>query len=608
MKESYAEGPASHGDPESCVRPSDGPGEALTGAHTGEVLSREIRQSQGADAVVLSGRQHLHERNGEFMEAPARSETFSMCGNSMRENRETSLPPSGDGPEGRVGKAIGRTPTMHGSEESDRPIVPTKSPNKPRQPGAEAMEGRGLVKENTGQQNTLRTQRREGVPSALDRVRQAAQRSKAVRFSALFHHVTQEGLREAFMSIKRKASPGIDGVTWTQYEQDLDSNIADLHARLHRGAYRVKPSRRAYIPKADGRLRPLGIAALEDKIVQRVAAEVLNSIYETDFLGFSYGFRPGRRAHEALDALAMGIRTQKISWVLDADIRGYFDAIDHGWMMKFLEHRIADRRVLWLIQKWLTAGVVEEGKWTESTVGSPQGASLSPLLANIFLHYVLDLWVQSWRKRKAEGDVIIVRWADDFVIGFQHGWEAQSFLEELRERFKKFSLELHPEKTRLIRFGRFAKRDAVRYDGRRKPETFNFLGFTHQCRVNRNGTFMVVRTTMRKRLTAKLKGVKEELRKRMHEPIGKQGRWLASVVRGYFQYHAIPLNGAAIDAFRTQVARLWYRTLKRRSQRSNLNWGRMTQIVDAWLPKARILHSYPEQRFAERIRDKSRVR
>ena len=608
MKESYAEGPASHGVPESCVRSREGSGEALTGAHAGGALSREIRHTQGADAVVLSGRQHLHERNGEFMETPARSKTSSMRGNSLRENRETSPPPPGIGPGGRVGKAIGHNPTMHGIEESDRPIVPAKSPNKTGQPVAEAAEGRGLVKENTDQQNTLRTQRREGVPSALDRVRQAAQRNKAERFSALFHHVTPERLREAFMSIKKKAAPGIDGVTWVQYERDLDSNIADLHARLHRGAYHVKPSRRAYIPKADGRLRPLGIAALEDKIVQRVVAEALNSIYEVDFLGFSYGFRPGRRAHEALDALAVGIRQKKISWILDADIRGYFDAIDHTWMMKFLEHRIADRRVLRLIRKWLKAGVVEEGKWTESTVGSPQGASLSPLLANVYLHYVLDLWVQAWRKRKAQGDVIIVRWADDFVIGFQHGEEAQSFLEELRDRFEKFSLELHPEKTRLIRFGRFAKRDAVRYDGRRKPETFNFLGFTHQCRVNRNGKFMVGRTTMRKRLTAKLKGLKEELRMRMHESTVKQGKWLASVVRGYFQYHAIPGNYEALDAFRTQAARLWYRTLKRRSQRSTLNWQRMTKFVNTWLPKARILHPWPEQRFAERIRDKSPVR
>ena len=608
MKESYAEGPASHGDPESCDRSREGSGEVLTGAHTGEVLSRENSSIQGADAVELCGRQHLRGRYGESTEAPARSETFSMCGNSMRENRETSLPPPGDGPEGRVGKAGGRTPTMHGNEESDRPVLPAKSPNKTGQPVAEVMEGRGLVKENTGQQNTLRTQRREGVPSALDRVRQAAQRNKVERFSALFHHVTQDRLRAAFTNIKKKATPGIDGVTWGQYERDLDSNIADLHARLHRGAYHVKPSRRAYIPKADGRLRPLGIAALEDKIVQRALAEVLNSIYETDFMGFSYGFRPGRRAHEALDALAVGIRTKKICWILDADIRGYFDAIDHGWMMKFLEHRIADRRVLRLIQKWLTAGVVEEGKWTESTVGSPQGASLSPLLANVYLHYVLDLWVQQWRERGARGDVIIVRWADDFVIGFQNCWEAQSFLKELHERFRKFSLELHPEKTRLIRFGRFAKRDVVRFDGRRKPETFNFLGFTHQCRVNRNGKFMIVRTTMRKRLTAKLKGVKVELRKRMHDPIVKQGKWLASVVRGYFQYHAVPGNYKAIHAFRTQVARLWYRTLKRQSQRTNLKWDRMNVIVEAWLPRARILHPWPEQRFADRIRDKSRVR
>ena len=608
MKESYAEGPASHGAPESCVRTREGSGEALTGAHAGGVLSREIRHTQGADAVVLIGRQHPHERNGELMETPARSKTSSMCGNSMHENRETSLPPPGNGPGGRVGKAVGHDPTMHGNEESDRPIVPVKSPNKTGQPVAEVMEGRSLVKENTDQQNTLRTQRREGVPSALDRVRQAAQRNKAERFSALFHHVTPERLREAFMSIKKKAAPGIDGVTWAQYERDLDSNIADLHARLCRGAYRVKPSRRAYIPKADGRLRPLGIAALEDKIVQRVVAEVLNSIYETDFQGFSYGFRPGRKAHEALDALAVGIRQKKISWILDADIRGYFDAIDHSWMMKLLEHRIADRRVLRLIQKWLKAGVVEEGKWTESTVGSPQGASLSPLLANVYLHYVLDLWVQAWRKRKAQGDVIIVRWADDFVIGFQHGEEAQSFLEELRDRFGKFSLELHPEKTRLIRFGRFAKRDAVRYDGRRKPETFNFLGFTHQCRVNRNRKFIVARTTMRKRLTAKLKGVKEELRKRMHESIVNQGRWLASVVRGYFQYHAIPGNVEAIGAFRTQVARLWFRTLQRRSQKTRLTWVRMAILVNAWLPKARILHPWPEQRFAERVRDKSPVR
>jgi group II intron reverse transcriptase/maturase len=497
---------------------------------------------------------------------------------------------------------------MHGHEESDRPVVPTKFPNKAGQPEAEEMEGRGLVKENTGQQNTLRTQCREGVPSALDRVRKVAQRSKTERFNALFHHVTPERLREAFFRIKKSAAPGIDGVTWAQYEQELDANIVDLHARLHRGAYRAKPSRRAYIPKADGRQRPLGIASLEDKIAQRALAEVLNSIYETDFLGFSYGFRPGRRAHEALDALAVGIRWKKISWILDADIRGYFDAIDHEWMMKFLEHRIADRRVLRLIRKWLKAGVVEDGEWTESQGGSPQGASLSPLLANIYLHYALDLWVQQWRKRVAQGDVIIVRWADDFVVGFQSERDASRFLEELRGRFKKFSLELHPEKTRLIRFGRFAKRDAVWKDGRRKPETFDFLGFTHHCRVNQNGKFMVGRITMRKRLTGKLKQVRDELRKRMHEPVVEQGRWLASVVRGYFQYHAIPGNWEAIGAFRTQVVRQWYGALRRRSQTTRMNWERMTRLADAWLPKARILHPWPDQRFDAIIRDRSRMR
>lgn len=497
---------------------------------------------------------------------------------------------------------------MNGHEESDRSIVPAKSPNKAGQPEAEVMEGRGLVKENTDQQTTHRTQRRESVPSALDRVRKAARRNKAERFSALFHHITAERLQDAFYQIKKKAAPGIDGVTWEQYEREIDRNIADLQARLHRGAFRVKPSRRVYIPKLDGRKRPLGIAALEDKIVQRAVAEILNAIYEMDFLGFSYGFRPGRKAHEALDALAVGIRTKKINWILDADIRGYFDAIDHTWMMKFLEHRIADRRMLRLIQKWLKAGVIEEGEWTESTVGSPQGASLSPLLANIYLHYVLDLWFQQWRERRARGEMIIVRWADDFVIGFQHQEEAKRFHDELRKRFEKFSLELHPEKTRLIRFGRFAKQDGMKFEGRGKPETFNFLGFTHQCRVDVKGRFQVGRTTMRKRLTAKLKEVKGELRKRMHDSVVEQGRWLASVVKGYFQYHATPGNWDAIDAFRTQVGRLWYQTLKRRSQKTRVNWERMKKLTNTWLPKARILHPWPEERFAARIRDRSRMR
>jgi group II intron reverse transcriptase/maturase len=497
---------------------------------------------------------------------------------------------------------------MNGHGKSDSSIVPTKPPNKAGLPAAEEVEERGLTKENTRQQNMRRTQGRDQrVPSALERVRQAAIRNRKERFSALQHHVTIGRLTAAFFEIKKNAKPGVDGVTWIQYEADLDRNIQGLHSRLQQGAYRAKPSRRAYIPKPDGRQRPLGIAALEDKIVQRAVAEVLNAIYETDFLGFSYGFRPRRQAHVALDALAIGIRFKKISWILDADIRGYFDAINHDWMMKFLEHRISDRRILRLIQKWLKAGVIENGEWSASEEGSPQGSSISPLLANIYLHYVLDLWVHQWRKRQARGDVIIVRWADDFVLGFQYEDDAKRFLEELRDRFSKFSLELHPEKTRLIRFGRFARRDCRRFDGRRKPETFNFLGFTHCCGVNRNGKFRVCRTTMRKRLTAKLHEVKPELQKRMHQSIPEQGAWLASVVRGYFNYHAIPGNWAALGAFRTQCSRLWYKTLRRRSQKKRLTWERMIRIIATWLPPAGIIHPWPEQRLAAITQGRSRV-
>jgi RNA-directed DNA polymerase len=608
MKESHNEGLASHDGPESCAGTRESAGEALTGESTGGVLSREIRCNQGADAVELSGRQNTDARNGEGISDPARSKTSSTCGNSMRENREIPCLPPGDGSGGRAGKVDDRNPATYRHGKSDSPILPAKPPNKASTLAAEVAEGRGLTKENGLQQNTRRTQSREVcVLSALERVRQAAIRNKGERFSALLHHVTAERLRDAFHNIKKNAAPGVDGVTWEHYQADLDRNIEDLHARVQRGAYRAKPSRRAYIPKPDGRQRPLGIAALEDKVVQRAVTEVLNAIYETAFLGFSYGFRPGRRAHVALDALAIGIRFKKISWILDADVRGYFDAISHVWMERFLAHRIADRRMLNLIRKWLKAGVLENGKWTASEGGTPQGSSVSPLLANIYLHYVLDLWVQAWRRRRSRGDVIIVRWADDFVVGFQYEDDGRRFLEELRERFQRFSLELHPEKTRLIRFGRFARRDSRRFDGRRKPETFNFLGFTHACGVNREGKFLVRRTTMKRRLTAKLQEVKAELRMRMHQPIPEQGLWLQSVVRGYFAYHALPGNWKALGAFRTQCARLWYRTLLRRSQKTRLTWERMASIAETWLPPARILHPWPEQRLAALIRGKSRM-
>ena len=608
MKESHNEGPASHDGPESCAGAREGTGEALTGVHMGGVLSRENKRKQGADDVMSGGRQHAYGRKGESISNPARSETSSTCGNSMRENREIPCLPFEGGTEGRVGKVDDRNPAMIEQGKSDNSIVPVKLPNEAGWPAEEAAEGRGLTKVNARQQNTRRTQSRESVPNALERIRRAAIRNRKQRFNALLHHVTEERLKEAFQKIKRNASPGTDGVTWDQYEADLDRNIKDLHQRLGRGAYRAKPSRRAYIPKADGRQRPLGIAALEDKVVQRAVTEVLNAIYEADFLGFSYGFRPGRRAHVALDALAVGIRFKKISWILDADIRGYFDSINHDWMVKFLEHRIADKRVLCLIKKWLKAGVIENGEWKASEEGSPQGSSISPLLANIYLHYALDLWVQQWRGRHARGDVVIVRWADDFVVGFQYRDDALRFKEALHDRLQRFSLELHPEKTRLIRFGRFARRDCECFEGKSKPETFNFLGFTHYCGSNPKGKFMVGRTTQRKRLSAKLHEVKAELRKRMHQSIVDQGIWLAAVVRGYFAYHAVPGNWAALGTFRTQCTRLWFKSLRRRSQRTRLNWDRMQIIANAWLPPARILPPWPEQRFAVINQGRSRMR
>ena len=378
-----------------------------------------------------------------------------------------------DGQDGPRGEGQGRTPSMHDHGESDSPVVPAKSPNKPGSPGAEAVEERGLAKGNTASKTRPGRSAGTDAPSALERVRRAATLDKEARFTALLHHVDVDRLRAAYRALSPRAAAGVDGVTWQSYGQQLEEHLHDLHGRLQRGAYRAKPTRRAYIPKADGRLRPLGIAALEDKIVQRAVVEVLNAIYESDFLGFSYGFRPGRSPHHALDALATAIPRTKVSWVLDADIRDFFGSLDQSWLLKFLEHRIADKRALRLIQKWLSAGVIEDGTWTASVEGSPQGASVSPLLANVYLHYVLDLWAQQWRRRHAHGDVVIVRYGDDFVAGFEHRSDAERFLDDLRGRFADFALELHPEKTRLIEFGRFAARDrAARGLGR--PETFDF--------------------------------------------------------------------------------------------------------------------------------------
>ena len=408
-----------------------------------------------------------------------------------------------------------------------------------------------------------------------------ARRDKDARFTALLHHVDVDRLRAAYRAIRPQAAPGVDGVTWVAYGQDLESNLHDLHRRLHAGSYRASPSRRAYIPKADGRLRPLGIATLEDKIVQRAVVEVLNAVYEVDFAGFSYGFRPGRSPHDALDALAAGVYKKKVNWVLDADIRDFFTSLDRGWMETFLGHRIADKRVLRLIGKWLAAGVVEDGNWSQTVQGSPQGASVSPLLANVYLHYVFDQWAEWWRRRHARGDVIIVRFADDFIVGFEHQGDAKQFLQDLRERFAKFSLELHPGKTRLIEFGRFAaERRAAR--GLGKPETFDFLGFTHICGKTREGRFWLRRITISKRLRAKLREVNDQLKRRRHQPIPEQGRWLGSVVRGHLAYYAVPGNVRAVRSFRTQVTRHWCAALRNRSQRHRLTWDRMNRLATRW--------------------------
>ena len=490
--------------------------------------------------------------------------------------------------------------------KSDGPVVPGKRPNE-AQRAEEVAEGRGPAKGNSRQQNTPRTQSRAGVPSALARVREAARRDKSERFTSLAHHITIERLRNAYCALKRRAAAGVDGVTWGEYGKRLEENIQDLHGRLKRGAYRAKPSRRTYIPKADGRQRPLGIAALEDKLVQGAVVEVLNAIYEVDFLGFSYGFRPGRGQHDALDALAVAIERKKVNWVLDADIRGFFDAINHEWLIKFVKHRIDDPKILRLIQKWLNAGVLEEGEWRASEVGTPQGATISPLLANVYLHYVLDLWTQQWRKRNATGDVIIVRYADDFVVGFEHRRDAEGYQRELGERMRKFSLELHPEKTRLIEFGRFAARNR-KQRGQSKPETFAFLGFTHICGKSRSGAFLLRRQTLAKRLRAKLKEVRAELGWRRHDCPLEQGRWLRGVVQGYFRYHAVPTNFSSLSAFHRGVVRAWHSALKRRSQKADASWTAIERRARAWLPKPKILHPWPGVRFDATTRGKSRMR
>ena len=486
---------------------------------------------------------------------------------------------------------------MHDREKSDPAIVAAKPTNKAGQPAAEPVEPRAGAKGNVSQQSTHRTQGRERVSQALERVRQAARQGKKEKFTALLHHVSVDILGMAFLALKRDAAPGVDGLTWRTYEADLDRNLTDLHERVHRGAYRALPSRRTYIPKADGKQRPLAVAALEDKIVQRATVAVLNAIYEEDFLGFSYGFRPKRGQHDALDALAVGIGTKRVNFILDADVASFFDSVSKEKLVRFVEHRVGDPRIIRLIQKWLKAGVLEDGIVTVSESGTGQGSVISPLLANVYLHYTFDLWAERWRRREATGDMILMRYADDIVVGFEHEADARHFWNAMRERLQEFSLSLNSEKTRLIEFGRHAA-DRRAQRGLGKPETFQFLGFTHICGQSRRGKFLLKRKTRRDRMRAKLREIKEELRRQMHQPIPEQGRWLAQVMRGYFAYHAVPTNFPALSAFHHRVTHFWLRTLRRRSQKDRTTWERIAKLAADYLPHPKILHPWPQLRFA----------
>jgi RNA-directed DNA polymerase len=529
-----------------------------------------------------------------------------MSGNFKRENRETPVTSQGSFFERweRSENASGGNADTHVTGESDESIVPpTSANNGATEAPTESTEGRDSANGNAKPPASPRTQSRVQRGSrGLSGVREAARKNRSLRFTALLHHVNEQLLFESFDSLKKSAAAGIDKVTWHDYEENVESNIKDLHGRIHRGAYRAKPSRRVWISKADGRQRPLAVAALEDKILQQAVLWVLQSIYEQDFLGFSYGFRPGRSQHQALDALSVALTTKKVNWVLDADLESFFDSIDHQRLIELLEHRIGDNRVLRLIRKWLKAGVIEDGVWSPGSEGSPQGAVISPLLANVFLHYVVDLWIEDWRQQQGRGDVVVVRYADDFVIGFERHEDALACLSALRQRLDTFGLKLNDRKTRLIEFGRYAPEQRQRR-GEGRPETFDFLGFTHMCSQTRShGWFTIRRVSIAKRLRATLAAIKRKLRQRWNAPLGETGRWLTRVVRGWLNYHAIPGNMVRLQQFLKCVTRLWLRQLRRNSQRHRWTWQRMSALVGRYLPRPRILHPYPHQRFRARLK------
>ena len=591
---------ANHSDPESCVTHREVCGEALTG----ETDRRAIEPRNNAFGMLTGSPSPegntVFDVNRKTSTGPARSKNLRMSGSDPNGSWEISAAPAKLA--GGTGKVNDRNPVVNAAERSDTSIVPGKLPNKgnpeEQREGrpAEVVEGRDVAKGNAGETPADRTQGRESASLGLEGIRNVARRDRRMKFTALLHHVTPSLLVESFYDLKRNAAAGVDGMLWRDYENVLYTRVHDLHREIHTGAYRAQPSRRVYIEKADGKLRPLGIAALEDKIVQQAVVKVLSMIYEVDFLGFSYGFRQGRGAHDALDALAVGIQSRKVNWIVDADIQSFFDSISHDWMMRFLEHRIADRRILRLIRKWLKAGVIEDGRWIAAAKGTPQGSVVSPLLANIYLHYVLDLWAHQWRTRHATGQVIMVRYADDSVFGFERKIDAEKFLEAMRGRMVQFGLALHPDKTRIVEFGRFAAVDRARR-GEGKPETFDFLGFTHCCGQTRQGKFKLLRLTVKKRMRATLKAIREKLRAKMHWPIPVVGEWLGRVVQGYFNYFGVPGNQYRLCSFRSDICRMWWRMLQRRSQRHRLSWERLRRLDRRYIPPYRNTHPYPDQRF-----------
>lgn len=590
---------ANHAVLESCVSAPRGADEALTEARIGQPLSHESNVIPGADAFVVA-EGNMCSTLIASAEQPGGVEEPGMCVRSLNGNREISRArPTAAGADRRraPGRQLKPKPAMDGLEKSDSAIVAVKPANKDATASAERVEPRAGTKENAQEPRTRRTQGRGSVSPGLERVRQAARHRKKVKFTALLHHVDEALLEWAYLELNSKAAAGVDGLTWQEWGQDLRSNVRQLHQRVHRAGYRALPVRRTYIDKGGGQKRPLGVTALEDKVVQRALVEVLNAIYEEDFVGLSYGFRAGRGPHDALDALSVGISSEGVNWVLDADIRSYFDTIDQQWLIRMMEHRIGDKRVIRLIRRWLRAGVLEQGQFSVSEQGTPQGAVISPLLANVYLHYVYDLWAVQWRRQKAQGRMITVRYADDLVVGFELEADASAFWDALRARLQQFGLQLHEEKTRVVEFGRRAAQSR-RQRGLGKPQTFKFLGFEFICGRSRRGDFQLKRKSRADRMRKKLKEVKAKLQTLRHEPVRDQGRWLGAVVRGYYAYHAVPTNMRSLSTFRHHVIQLWRRSLRRRSQNGQVTWTRMDRLSARWLPLPRILHPWPERRFA----------